>query len=163
MPLMPKMRKLIFPIGQSGSTICAGCQLKAKNLFLKGEGMSNKNEKTVLVAEDDDAIRSVLKEMLQELGYNAIFARNGEEALLLAKKYEGSLHILLADVVMPGINGCELAERLSHMRPDIKVILMSGYPKTAHPEVETTKAVFVQKPFTINQLAIKLEEALKEH
>jgi len=118
--------------------------------------------KTVLVAEDDDAIRSVLKEMLRELGYNAIFARNGEEALMLAKKYEGSLHILLADVVMPGINGCELAEQLYRMRPDIKVVLMSGYPKTAHPEVETTKAVFVQKPFTINQLAIKLKEALKE-
>ena len=118
--------------------------------------------KTVLVAEDDDAIRSVLKEMLRELGYNAIFARNGEEALMLAKKYEGSVHILLADVVMPGMNGCELAEQLSHMRPNIKVVLMSGYPKTAHPEVETTKAVFVQKPFTINQLAIKLKEALEE-
>ena len=120
--------------------------------------------KTILVAEDDEHIREVLKDMLQELGYKAVFAKDGEEAFTLAKTYSGPLHILLADIVMPGMNGYELAKRLSVLRPGLRVVFMSGYPKTAHPEVDVKdlKALFIQKPFSMNQLAVKLKEALGE-
>ncbi|MDL1970181.1 MAG: ATP-binding protein [Candidatus Desulfofervidaceae bacterium] len=118
--------------------------------------------KTVLVAEDDEYIREVLKDMLHELGYKTLFAKDGKEALSLAKKHQ--VHLLLTDVVMPGMNGYELARHLYTLYPDIKVIYMSGYPKTVYPEVDikTPKAVFIQKPFTMNQLAIKFKEVLEE-
>ncbi|HDD43901.1 MAG TPA: response regulator [Candidatus Desulfofervidus auxilii] len=154
----------IYSESNKGTTIKIYLPKTKSNVFFQEEAEPSNitlgGGKTILVAEDDEAIREVLKDMLQELGYKALFAKNGEEAIKLAEAYSGSLHLLLTDVVMPDINGYELAKRLSTLHPNIKVVYMSGYPKIDYPE--TDAKIFIQKPFSINQLAVKLEEALKE-
>ena len=118
--------------------------------------------KTVLVVEDSKEIREFLKEMLETLGYSAVFAKNGAEALEQAKKYP--VDVLLTDIVIPGMNGYELARHLYALNPEIKVVYMSGYPKGVLTEMNMKKprGTFLQKPFTMEQLAVKLKETAEE-
>ncbi len=112
--------------------------------------------------EDSKEIREFLKEMLETLGYSAVFAKNGAEALEQARKY--AVDILLTDIVIPGMNGYELARHLYALRPEIKVVYMSGYPKGVLTEMNMKKprGTFLQKPFTMEQLAVKLKETAEE-
>ena len=116
---------------------------------------------TILIAEDADLIRQLTREILEVRGYNVIVAADGEEALQICKTYVGTIHLTLSDVVMPGMNGRELAEQVVRLRPDMKVLLMSGYAD------EITKSGFlhpgfhfIEKPFTSNSLAMKIREVL---
>jgi two-component system, cell cycle sensor histidine kinase and response regulator CckA len=116
---------------------------------------------TILVTEDSDLIRQLTREILEVRGYNVIAAANGEEALRLCKAYDGTIHLMLTDVVMPGMTGRELAEEAVRLRTDMKVLLMSGYADEAsrsgflHPGLH-----FIEKPFTSNALALKIREVL---
>ncbi len=107
-------------------------------------------------------VRNTVSKYLNKYGYNALTAANGEEALRICKEHKGPIHLLLTDVIMPGMNGKELAKRAKELRPDLKVLFMSGYTDKAivkHGVLEEG-IVFIQKPFTHQGLAWKLRTAL---
>jgi CheY-like chemotaxis protein len=116
---------------------------------------------TILVAEDSDLVRQLTREMLEVRGYRVLEAPNGKDALDICKTYQGPIHLTLSDVVMPGMTGRELAERVVEVRPGIKVLLMSGYTD----EISKTSFLqgdlhFIEKPFTSNSLAQKIREVM---
>jgi signal transduction histidine kinase len=119
--------------------------------------------KTVLVAEDEEAVRELACEFLKSAGYNVLTASNGAEALALAESSRQHIHALVTDLVMPRMRGSELARRLKTLQPQIKVIYVSGYldyQQTANEFVE--EALFIQKPFTRTTLIARMAEVLKE-
>jgi two-component system cell cycle sensor histidine kinase/response regulator CckA len=116
---------------------------------------------TILLAEDSELVRQLTREMLEVRGYHVLEATDGKDALHICKTYSGRIHLTLSDVVMPGLTGRELAEQVAEIRPDTKVLLMSGYTD------EISKAGFlypglhfIEKPFTSNTLAMKIRELL---
>jgi signal transduction histidine kinase/CheY-like chemotaxis protein len=101
----------------------------------------------ILLAEDEEAVRQLAVETLQRRGYHVIAAANGEAALQLALSYDGTIHLLISDVVMPGMKGPELADRLRAMRPGIRVLLMSGYAADVVTPNDLKEATLLPKPF----------------
>jgi two-component system cell cycle sensor histidine kinase/response regulator CckA len=117
---------------------------------------------TILLVEDDNALRELNREQLKTLGYNVLPAATGEAALALASEYRSEIHLLLTDVVMPGINGRQLAERLSQQRPQLKVLYVSGYTENViQQEILNSGVAFLQKPFARDVLGKKLRELLE--
>jgi CheY-like chemotaxis protein len=109
---------------------------------------------TVLLVEDDAPIKDLAKRVLESYGYRVLAAGDGLQALQIGERYEGPIHLLLTDVVLPQINGKELAEQLQSTRPEMAVLYMSGYTDSAfdqHGELVPGIA-FVSKPFTIEEL-----------
>lgn len=117
---------------------------------------------TILLAEDEEIVRDLAREVLALQGYNVLEARSGEDALHLSANYPHPIHLLLTDVIMPGISGGELAERLIPTRPTIKVLYMSGYTDNVivHHGVLQPGVAFLQKPFTPDVLAAKVRDVL---
>jgi two-component system cell cycle sensor histidine kinase/response regulator CckA len=117
---------------------------------------------TVLVVEDELSIRSLACEMLEALGYRALEASSAEEGLGLAVRYEGPIHLLVTDVVMPGLTGPALAERFATLRPDTRVLYISGYTgdDLARRGVADDTGHFLPKPFTADVLGRRVREAL---
>jgi signal transduction histidine kinase len=119
--------------------------------------------KTVLVAEDEEAVRELACEFLKTAGYNVLTASNGAEALALAEGSKQHIHALLTDLVMPRMRGPELAKRLKTLQPQIKVIYVSGYLEYQQDRNEfVEEALFIQKPFTRTTLIARMAELLKE-
>ncbi len=118
---------------------------------------------TVLVVEDEQAIRSLACEMLEGQGYHTLSAASGEEALGLAVRHAGPIHVLLADVVMPGLAGPALAERFTVVRPEARVLFMSGYAgdDLARRGLPEDAVHLVPKPFTADLLGRRVREALE--
>ncbi len=116
---------------------------------------------TVLLVEDEEGVRRVAREFLEIRGYSVLEARDGDEALQTAHSHMGPIHLLLTDVVMPGMNGRELWQRLS-WRPEMKVLFMSGYPENAIIRNGTLEAgaQYLQKPFTLSALTHKVRQVL---
>jgi CheY-like chemotaxis protein len=116
---------------------------------------------TVLLVEDEGMLRELAREVLEASGYRVLEAAGGEEALRVAAAHEGTIHLLLTDVVMPGISGRMVAERVAASRPEIKVLYTSGYTDDAVLQrgVQAGTA-FLQKPFTTTALAQKVREVL---
>ena len=117
---------------------------------------------TVLVAEDEAPVRAVARQTLERYGYRVLEAPSAEAALDVAQRYSGPIHLLLTDVIMPGLSGRDLAVRLATLRPETRVIYMSGYTDdaiTRHGVLEPG-FVFVQKPFTPDRLARAVREVL---
>jgi len=116
---------------------------------------------TILLAEDSDLVRQLTREMLEVRGYKVLEACNGQDALAICNSFDGPIHMTLTDVVMPGMTGRELAEQAVKIRPEMKVLLMSGYTDEIskagflHPGLH-----FIEKPFTSNSLALKIREVL---
>lgn len=104
----------------------------------------------------------MVREMLQEGGYTLLEAKNGTEALHVCQGHSGPIHLLLTDMVMPGMSGLELAQRLAELRPDTKVLYMSGYTDkaVAHQELTLSGVAFLQKPITPDDLARKVRDVL---
>ncbi len=117
---------------------------------------------TVLLVEDEETVRDMTREILQESGYQVLEAKHGQEALLIAGQYPGAIHLMLSDVVMPLMSGRELAEQLAPLRKEMKVLYMSGYTDDAivHHGVLDAGMAFIEKPFTPNGLARKVRETL---
>lgn len=117
---------------------------------------------TILLVEDEPAVRGLVHETLRLHGYTVLEARHGIEALLTGTRHLGTIHLLLTDVVMPQMSGPEVAEKLTSVRPEIKVLYMSGYPD--HPVFAQggikRDTAFLQKPFTPNVLVQKVREVL---
>jgi PAS domain S-box-containing protein len=123
---------------------------------------SIRGRETVLLVEDEPGVRRLVYETLSLHGYTVLEARHGIEALLTGAKHMGPIHLLLTDVVMPQMSGPEVAEKLVGVRPEVKVLYMSGYPD--HPVFSKggldTERCFLQKPFTPSALAQKVREVL---
>ncbi len=117
---------------------------------------------TILLVEDDNRVRGLISNMLRKNGYTVLLASQGDQALEIAARYSGRIHLLLTDVVMPGMSGRVLSERLTVARPDARVLFMSGYSDDAilRHGVRSAGTHFVQKPFSIDLLAQKVREAL---
>ncbi|WP_017302068.1 response regulator [Nodosilinea nodulosa] len=117
---------------------------------------------TVLVVEDEDAVRALEITILQRCGYRVLEAANGSKALHLAEQEQGPIHLLISDVVMPHLGGRELAAHLALSRPDCKVLFLSGYTADAviHHGVSEAGTAFLQKPFTPSTLAQKVRQVL---
>jgi PAS domain S-box-containing protein len=118
---------------------------------------------TILLVEDDEMVRSMTKMVLEKLGYNVLAPENSMEALSLCEKGDTPIDLLITDVVMPGMTGAELRNRIAAVRPEIKALFMSGYTSNAivHHGVLHKDVHFIQKPFKINELARKVSEAVK--
>jgi two-component system cell cycle sensor histidine kinase/response regulator CckA len=121
-----------------------------------------RGSETVLLVEDEQAVRRATAEFLGRQGYTVMEAKDGVDALSLVKDYGSTLHLLVTDVVMPNMSGGQLAKELKRLRPDISILFVSGYAgKTVLDhrvfDVETN---FLQKPYTLKQLSAKVREAL---
>jgi len=117
---------------------------------------------TILVVEDNEPLRRLVCGVLEAKGYTLLEAGSGEEALKVIEAHTGPLGLLLTDVVMPRVNGPELAARLAPLHPEVKVLYMSGYTDNAivHHGILDNGARFLQKPFTPEALARKIREVL---
>ena len=123
-----------------------------------------RGSETVLLAEDEAPVRAVARQVLERHGYTVLEAPSAEAALDIAARYSGAIHLLLTDVIMPGLSGRELANRLADLRPEARVIFMSGYTDdavTRHGVLEAGLA-YLQKPFTPDALGQKVREVLDE-
>jgi PAS domain S-box-containing protein len=119
---------------------------------------------TVLVVEDEASILALAERFLATLGYTTLAADNPEKALAVAGAHPGSIHLLMTDVVMPGMNGKDLSEELKKMRPELKCLFMSGYTPNAivHKGILDTGVSFIQKPFSLRDLAATVKGALEQ-
>jgi CheY-like chemotaxis protein len=118
---------------------------------------------TVLLVEDEQALRALARRVLEGSGYTVLEAANGDEALRVAAAHTGEIDLLVTDVVMPMMGGRELVERLGSTRPKTRVLYMSGYTDgdiVRRGLVQRTRS-FVQKPFTAEQLSRKVREVLE--
>jgi len=117
---------------------------------------------TILLVEDEDPVRAVALGIMRKYGYQVIEARSAGEALLICERYQGPIHALVSDVVMPQMNGIELAQRLKKIRSSLKVLCMSGY--TDHSALQDAvlggELAFLQKPITPDRLMRKVREVL---
>jgi two-component system cell cycle sensor histidine kinase/response regulator CckA len=117
---------------------------------------------TVLLVEDEQSVRTLVRRILESYGYTVIEASGAAQALEAARRWEGPIHLILTDVVMPEMGGSELAPRVAELRPDVRVIFMSGYTDDAilRQGLIAEGGHFLQKPFTPEVLARKVREVL---
>jgi CheY-like chemotaxis protein len=121
-----------------------------------------RGSETVLLVEDDKLVRRLVHEVLENCGYRLLEAANGVEALSTCEQSEEPIHLLVTEIVMPGMSGRETANRLAALRPEIKVLFMFGYTDEAivHDGMLAADTTFIQKPFAPDALARKVREAL---
>ena len=117
---------------------------------------------TVLLVEDEQGVRTLVRDGLLRYGYTVLEAQNGVEAFLISNQHQGPIHLLVTDVVMPGMNGREVAHQLMALRPDMKVLYISGYIDDAglRSGADRARTSFLQKPFTPEALARKVRDVL---
>jgi two-component system, cell cycle sensor histidine kinase and response regulator CckA len=135
----------------------------AEDAFIKpAQVAAYQGRETVLLVEDEDGVRSLVREVLKRHGYKVLETRHGGEALVASEKHKGKIDLLLTDVVLAQMNGREIARRLCPQRPDMKVLFVSGYTEEAihHHGVLDPGTAFLQKPFTPTVLARKVREVL---
>jgi len=147
--------KIYFPLEDAG---CVAPQTRF------GEAKVARGTETVLVVEDQPEVRKLVVEVLQGYGYRTLEAPSGAEGLTASETYSGPIHLLVTDVVMPGMTGRDLAESLAKTRPEMKVLYTSGYTANviAHQGVIKPGVAYLPKPFTPVQLAAKVREVLGE-
>jgi two-component system, cell cycle sensor histidine kinase and response regulator CckA len=117
---------------------------------------------TILLVEDEPTVRNLLYQVLRRYGYTVLEASHPDDALALSGRHRGVIHLMLTDVVMPVMSGGELASRMHGLRPEVRVLYMSGYTENAKdlPELWDAESAFIQKPFSPEILAHKVREIL---
>jgi PAS domain S-box-containing protein len=115
---------------------------------------------TILIVEDDETMLELTWQILSDAGYNALRTPGGHSAILECERYEGTIHLMITDLVMPEMNGPELAQRVALLRPEMKILLMSGYAGDATGAISVAGIPFIQKPFTPQALWRKVREVL---
>jgi two-component system, cell cycle sensor histidine kinase and response regulator CckA len=122
-----------------------------------------KSSETILLAEDEEMVRHLVRDVLKTYGYQVLEASNGGAALLICERHLGPIHLLLTDAIMPEMSGRELEKRLRQLRPDLKVLFMSGYMDDSLIEANSidSNIPFLQKPFTTQALVRKVREVLQ--
>ena len=126
-------------------------------------GITPRGNETLLLVEDEAAVRRSEKEFLEASGYTVLETQNGEDALRVARSYSEAIHLMITDVVMPRIGGPKLAEQLAADRPEMKVLFVSGYAESTvlqHGAIDMASQ-FLQKPFTLRSLARKIRDVLR--
>jgi PAS domain S-box-containing protein len=147
--------RIYLPCAQVGSGKPAARSTKAR--LAKGR-------ETILVVEDELAVRQVVAATLRSCGYKVLEAGSGEEAMRRLRRHEGPLHLALCDLVMPRMNGRKVADSVRTLYPEVKVVFMSGYTDDAllRHGISGTQGSFLQKPFTMEALTQKVREVLAE-
>jgi signal transduction histidine kinase len=127
------------------------------------EGDRGLRNATILLVEDEDQVRKLARAFLERQGYRVVEAASGPEALKTLEEYAGRIDLLLSDMVMPQMNGAALAERVKAMRPETRILFMSGYTEVGVeiPELLSGEGQFLQKPFSASTLDRKVREALR--
>ena len=125
-----------------------------------GSSTSLRGTETILLVEDENALRELAYSLLTGSGYSVLQAEHPDRAIEIARAHSGPIHLLLTDAVMPGMNGRALAEQLMRVRPEMKILYMSGYTGFTHPGVLDPEMTVLQKPFTREALLRKLHEVL---
>ncbi|HEU5411766.1 MAG TPA: response regulator, partial [Candidatus Acidoferrales bacterium] len=125
---------------------------------------SGRGSETILLVEDEKGVRDLAREYLTEAGYIVLEAENAEQALRIARERTAKIDLLFTDVVMAGISGRQLAEQMQQLRPGLRVLYMSGYTDEAivHHGILGRGMTLLQKPFTLNSLALKIRETLDQ-
>jgi two-component system, cell cycle sensor histidine kinase and response regulator CckA len=138
-------------------------QAEPEEIETESPGALQGNE-TVLVVEDEDGVRELVRQVLVEHGHAVLTARHGRDALRLAERYERPIDLLVTDVVMPEMGGGELVERLTELRPDLKVIYISGYTndEVSRRGLHGAETHFLHKPFTSEGLMRRVREVLTD-
>ncbi len=127
-------------------------------------GRSTRGSETVLLAEDEDAVRALMRRTLEDRGYRVIEAMDGEDALRRSQEHGGKIDLLLTDVVMPRMSGFKLAKLIRERRPETRTLYVSGYAYTGRHEGESiSPETFLAKPFSPDMLALKVRRVLNEH
>ncbi len=123
---------------------------------------TSKGHETILLVEDEENLRRLARQSLENQGYNVIDAPDGGSAIKISQAHPGPIHLLLTDVIMPGMNGRELANKLSPMRPEMRILYMSGYTENyiGHNGTLDEGITLLQKPFTLSALRSKVREML---
>jgi signal transduction histidine kinase/CheY-like chemotaxis protein len=126
-------------------------------------GATPRGMETILVVEDEQSIRNLVRESLEGCGYTVLEASNGPEAEAIARRHEGPIHLLMSDVILPRMSGRELAQRLYRLRPSLRSLFMSGYSEDAISEqgVLEPGAPFLEKPFPLTVMVRKVREVLQ--
>ena len=139
----------------------AAMQLEAPQPWLP-RNSSGPGRETILLVEDEENLRQLTRQSLENQGYTVIDATDGAAAIRLSQAHKGPIHLLLTDVIMPGMNGRELANQVSSSRPDMKVLYMSGYTENhiGHNGTLDQGITLLQKPFTLPALQAKVREVL---
>ena len=113
------------------------------------------------MAEDSEGVRKLLSEVLRKRGYNVLAAGDGEEALLIVENYQGAIHLLITDVIMPRVGGKELAERIAPIRPETRVLYTSGYADPAFlAGILEPGVAYLQKPYPLEDLVRTVKDVL---
>jgi CheY-like chemotaxis protein len=129
---------------------------------LDDEGAAEGGEETLILVEDESLVREIVSEALSGLGYTVLSCATGEQALEEVARHQGAIHLLLTDVVLPGMSGRELATRLAERRPEIKVLFTSGHAEDVlgpHGVLDSSTH-FIGKPYSPESLARKVRDVL---
>ena len=117
----------------------------------------------ILLVEDEHMVREITGQVLSHAGYSVLESSNAKEALQIASSHDGPIDLLLTDIVMPEMNGADLAQRMLARQPDLVTIFMSGYAEhDVLKKAKLSSAAHIQKPFTIDALLSRVSEALNE-
>ncbi|HMD14696.1 MAG TPA: response regulator, partial [Bacteroidota bacterium] len=141
------------PEGTSEKTVVSAPTVKEKLMH---------GTETIVVVEDDEAVRSLAKTALETFGYTVIAVTNGKDAVDYLLQNEGKVHLVLTDVIMPGMNGVEISEAINKLAPDVPLVFMSGYSADIIHKRSLLKenSEIIAKPFTPTVLLKKVREVL---
>jgi len=152
--------------GSTFEVLLPACAEEKAELPPRVPSSLKRGTETVLLAEDDDQVRRLVRSLLERLGYTVLESEHGDAAIAVAEQHVGAIHLLLTDVVMPHLNGYQLAQKMNELRPTTRVVFMSGYNEEAVTRHGIPRdAVILQKPFSATELANRLRAALdiEEH